>query len=82
MTITEMQRMPLTIWTDAILMTISLLFNWLDKSHPETPKDLRKAINAINVERLDTGPTNAKKKPPEDPREEKKDAITAKKSAT
>jgi hypothetical protein len=27
-------------------------------------------------------PTNARKKPPEDPREEKKDAITAKKSVT
>lgn len=55
MTITEMLRMPLMIWTDAIWMIISSLFKLLDKSHPEAPKDLRKMTNAINVEELDTG---------------------------
>lgn len=39
-------------------------------------------INAINVEKLDTGQMNAKKKQPEEAKREKKDAITAKKSAT
>ena len=55
MTITEMLKMQLMIWTDVIWTTISLLFKSLDKSHQEALKDLKKMINAINVEELDTG---------------------------
>lgn len=62
-------------------MAVSSLSNMLERRAPKSQEDLKLKTNATNVERLDTGLTNAEKKVPEMLKDVKRNATIAEKLA-